>query len=133
MSEQTDTVRGAYESFARQDLPGVLNAFADDISWDVPTTLPNGGVHRGKDDVRGFFESLPGAYAELRVEPDEHLDAGDHVITRGYHRGRGHNGVEFEARFVHTWTMRDGKAAEFVEVADTALIAPAVEGAAQST
>ena len=51
------------------------------------------------------------------------------MIVRGHHRGRGNNGVEFEARFVHTWTVSDGKATEFVEVADTAEITPAMESA----
>ncbi len=108
----------------------MLEVFAEDISWDVPATLPNGGVHRGHEEVTEFFSAIPEAYGELRVEPDEYLDAeGDRVIVRGHHRGRGNNGVEFEARFVHTWKVRDGKAQEFVEVADTAQIAPALNAA----
>jgi uncharacterized protein len=127
VSENADTVRGAYEAFARQDIPGVLERFQDDIEWDVPKALPNGGVHHGPDAVAEFFAGLPDAYAELRVEPDEYLDAeGDLVVVRGHHRGRGHNGFEFEARFVHTWTVNDGKATQFVEVADTAEMTPAL-------
>ena len=129
MSDNTETIRSGYEAFAKQDIPGVLEVFAEDIEWDVPTTLPNGGVHRGHAGVTEFFGGIPEAYAELRVEPDEYLDAeGNRVIVRGHHRGRGNNGVEFEARFVHTWTLRDGKAAEFVEVADSAKITPALAG-----
>jgi uncharacterized protein len=128
MSENTDTIRSGYEAFAKQDIPGVLEVFAEDIEWDVPTTLPNGGVHRGHGEVTQFFSGIPEAYGELRVEPDEYLDAeGDRVVVRGYHRGHGKNGAEFEARFVHTWQLRDGKAAQFVEVADTAKITPALD------
>jgi ketosteroid isomerase-like protein len=128
MSEASETVRGAYESFAEQDIPAVLDRLADEVEWDVPKTLPSGGVHCGPDQVAEFFSGLPGAYAELRVEPDEYLDAGDKVVVRGHHRGKGNNGAEFEARFVHTWTLRDGKAAQFVEVADTAAMTPALSG-----
>jgi hypothetical protein len=130
MSENSDTVRGAYESFAKQDIPGVLGTFSEGIEWDVPKSLPNGGVHHGPDDVGQFFAGLADAYGELRVEPDEYLDAGDKVIVRGHHRGRGNNGVEFEASFVHIWTVEAGKATAFFEVADTAEITPAMEGAA---
>ena len=126
MSDNAETIRGAYEAFGRQDIPGVLERFDGEIEWDVPKALPNGGVHRGPDAVAEFFGGLPEAYAELRVEPDEYLDAGDRVVVRGHHRGRGQNGVEFEARFVHTWTLSDGKATEFVEVADTAEMTPAL-------
>jgi uncharacterized protein len=130
MSESTDTIRGAYEAFAQGKVPAVLEILADDVSWDVPKSLPNGGVHEGRDSVAQFFAGLADAYGELRVEPDEYLEAGDKVIASGHHRGRGHNGVEFEARFVHTWTIDGGRASEFVEVADTAEITPAMEGAA---
>ena len=126
MSENTETVRGAYEAFARQDIPAVLERFQGDIEWDVPKSLPNGGVHKGPDAVAEFFSGLPEAYAELRVEPEEYLDAEERVVVRGRHRGRGNNGVEFEARFVHIWTVSGGKASQFVEVADTAEMTPAL-------
>jgi ketosteroid isomerase-like protein len=127
MSENNEVIRSGYEAFARQDIPGVLERFAEDIEWDVPESLPNGGVHRGHDGVSAFFASIADAYGELRVEPDEYIDAeGDRVVVRGHHRGRGHNGAEFEADFVHIWTVRDGKAATFFEVADSAAIAPAI-------
>ena len=129
MSESTDTVRGAYEAFAQGNVPAVLEILADDVTWDVPKSLPNGGVHDGRDSVAEFFAGLAEAYAELRVEPDEYLEADGKVIARGYHRGRGHNDVEFEARFVHTWTVDGGTVGEFVEVADTAEITPAMESA----
>ena len=130
MSENTDTIRGAYEAFAQGDVPGVLEVLTDDVTWDVPKSLPNGGVIEGRDNVAEFFAGLADAYAELRVEPDEYLEDGGKVAAYGHHRGRGNNGVEFEARFVHTWTVDGGKASEFVEVADTAEITPALEGAA---
>ena len=129
MSESTDTVRGAYEAFAQGHVPAVLEILADDVTWDVPRSLPNGGVHEGRDGVAAFFGGLGDAYAELRVEPDEYLEADGKVVARGHHRGRGHNGVEFEARFVHTWVFDGAQASEFVEVADTAEITPAMESA----
>src|SRR5689334_899805 len=127
MSENTDTIRSGYEAFGRQDIPGVLAVFAEDIEWVPAASLPNPGVYRGHDGVTGFFATLPETYGELRVEPDEYLDAeGDRVVVTGHHRGHGPSGTEFEADFVHIWTVRDGKAATFVEVTDSAAITPAL-------
>ena len=128
MSQQdVETIRGGYEAFARQDIPAVLGLFDPGIEWDVSDALPVGGVHHGHDEVGRFFQSLAETYAELRVEPEDFLDAGEHVVVLGMHRGRGHNGYEFEARFVHVWDMRGGRAVRFREAADTAKILPAVE------
>lgn len=128
MSQQdVETMRGGYEAFARQDIPAVLALFDPEIEWDVSDALPEGGVHHGHEGVGRFFQSLPVTYAELRVEPEDFLDAGDHVVVIGTHRGRGHNGSAFEARFVHVWDMRGGRAVRFRETADTAKILPALE------
>ncbi len=39
----------AYEAFRRGDLEGVAKQFADNVEWESPDTLPNGGVTRGRD------------------------------------------------------------------------------------
>jgi ketosteroid isomerase-like protein len=133
MSKQdVDTIRGGYEAFARQDIPGVMEAFADDIEWDTPDSIPAGGVFHGKEEVGRFFQELGDHYDELRVEPDTFLDAGDHIVALGHHRGRVAGGDAFEVRWAMVWEMRDGKAAKFREYTDTAPIARAVEGAAAS-
>lgn len=133
MSQQdVDTIRGGYEAFARQDIPGVMEAFADDIEWDTPDSIPAGGVFHGKEEVGRFFQSLGDHYDELRVEPEEFLEAGDHVVALGHHRGKVTGGDAFEARFAMVWKMRDGKAATFREYTDTAVILRAIEGAAAS-
>ena len=63
MADQNlDTVRGAYEAFARGDVPAVLAILADDIEWSVPPPLPQAGDAHGRDEV--------GAGAPLKaVEP----------------------------------------------------------------
>ena len=131
MSQQdVDTVRSAYEAFGRQDIPGVLDTFGDDIQWDVPESLPFGGVFNGKDEVARFFGSLGDYYDELRVEPDEYLEAGEQVVVLGNHHGKVKDGDSFDARFAMVWTMRDGKAAAFKEYTDTAPIDRALQAKA---
>jgi ketosteroid isomerase-like protein len=131
MSQQdVDTVRSAYEAFGRQDIPAVLDTFGDDIQWDVPESLPFGGVFHGKEEVARFFGSLGDYYDELRVEPDEYLEAGEQVVVLGNHHGKVKDGDSFDARFAMVWTMRDGKAASFKEYTDTAPIDRALQAKA---
>jgi uncharacterized protein len=128
MSQQdVETIRGAYDAFARQDIPGVLEAFDDSIDWDVPTSVEWGGHYRGKDDVASFFGSLAHHLDELNVEPQEFYDAGDHVIAVGRHHGRVKGGEPFETRFAMVWTMSGGKVVKFKEYSDMTPIVKASE------
>jgi ketosteroid isomerase-like protein len=125
--ENVDLVRGRYEAFARQDIPGVLEPFDANVEWTAPDTLPSGGTYHGPDGVGGFFATLPDTWAELSVGPEEYLDAGDTVVVLGTHRMRGHNGVDGEAGFAHIWDISNGKVVRFREIADTAKLLPSLE------
>ncbi len=127
MSQQdVDTIKGAYDAFARQDIEALMGGFDDAIAWDVPDSVPWGGSYRGKDEVGRFFASLPEHLDELNVEPQEFYDAGDHVVAVGRHHGNV-KGEPFETRFAMVWTMRDGKAVAFKEYSDMAPIVKAME------
>jgi ketosteroid isomerase-like protein len=128
MSQQdVDTIKGAYDAFARQDIPGVMAALDDAIDWDVPATVPFGGEYHGKEEVGSFFAKIPEYLEELNVEPQEFYDAGDHVIAVGRHHGRAQGGEPFETRFAMVWTMSGGKAAKFKEYTDMTPIVKAME------
>jgi ketosteroid isomerase-like protein len=121
------TIQDAYAAFARQDIPTVLEAFDKQIEWYSPDELPMGGTYRGHDGVVQFFQSLPGYYDELRVEPDGVVQAGDErVLAYGHLRGR-IAGEEFEAGFAHLWTMRGGTAVRFREYNDSGKLLPLLE------
>ena len=118
MSQQdVDTINGAYDAFARQDIEGVMAAFDDAIDWDVPDSVPWGGHYRGKDEVGGFFGKLGEYVDELNVEPQDYIDAGDKVVATGRHHGN-IGGESFETRFAMVWTMEGGKAVAFKEYSD---------------
>jgi ketosteroid isomerase-like protein len=121
MSGNADRIRQAYEAFARQDIPAVLEVFDENIDWTSPDSVRTGGHFVGHDAVVGFFMRLPDVFTELRVEPEEFLESGDHVIVLGHHRGKG-QADDFDAPFAHMWTCRDGKAIRFFEYFDTASV-----------
>jgi ketosteroid isomerase-like protein len=121
-----DLARSGYAAFAAGDIPGVLAMFADDMVWSTPDSLSFGGVYRGPAGVGELFTKLPQSFAELRVEPDRFLEAGDTVVVTGRHRGRTVIGNDFDVPWVHTWTYRDGKATSLTEILDTGPMALAL-------
>jgi ketosteroid isomerase-like protein/predicted ester cyclase len=123
-----DRTRSGYAAFAAGDIPGVLSLFADDLVWTTQDSVRFGGVYHGPQGAGEFFTRLPQNYAELSVEPERFIDAGDSVVVQGRHRGRTVAGTTFDVPFIHLWTYRDGKATSFTEAMDTATVARALEG-----
>lgn len=118
--------RAGYRSFAAGDIPAVLSLFADDLVWTTSDSIRFGGVYSGPRGAGEFFSRLPENYAELRVEPERFIDAGDTVVVTGRHRGRTVTGNPFDVPWAHVWTWRDGKATSFTEHMDTAPVAQAL-------
>jgi hypothetical protein len=57
---------------------------------------------RGPDEIKRFWRELDETFEDLTLEPQEFVDAGDHVATRlRYHmRGR-ESGAEVEGEMYH--------------------------------
>jgi ketosteroid isomerase-like protein len=124
-STQVQTLRDAYAAFARQDVPSVMAAFNEDIEWETPDSIPFGGSYHGHDGVGQFFGQLPEHWEELRVEPEEFIDAGETIVVLIRLSGKGAGG-SIDSKSLHVWRMRDGKAAAFREYPDTARVLQAL-------
>jgi ketosteroid isomerase-like protein len=116
--ENVEIARAAYEAFRRGDLKGVGEYFADNVVWETPDTLPTGGVFRGRDAVLGNFAELPKYWSKFSVDPDEYIDAGDHVVVRGVQSVTGPGGST-ESRYLHLITLSNGKIVRGEFIADT--------------
>lgn len=125
MSTNVQTLSDAYAAFARQDVPAVMAAFQEDIEWESPDSIPFGGTFRGHEGVGQFFGQLADYWEELRVEPEEFIDAGETIIVVIRLSGRGAGG-SIDTGSLHLWRMRDGKAAAFREYPDTARVLQAL-------
>ena len=109
-----ELVQGAYEAFGRGDIPAVLSALADDISWKVPPPLPQAAEVRGHEEVGQFFERLTGIWQDFNVEVDDFVASGDRVCVIG--RGSGKvDGEQAGYGFVHCWTIEGDRASRFDE------------------
>lgn len=124
----TATVAAIYAAFARGDLETVLEAMDDSVDWVTPATLPwSEGRYRGREGLSEYFGSFAAMLADPTIDPDELIAADDRVIAIGHERGRGvESGRAFEARFVHTWTLREGRVTRMEGLVDTAAITAAL-------
>jgi len=131
MAEQSvDMIRGAYEAFARGDVPGVLGAMADDIEWHEAEGMPYGGVYRGGEAVaQNVFGPLTQDVPDFAVTPEEFIASGDAVAVVVRYTGTGKaTGKQLDLSVVHVWDVRAGKIARFRQFADTAKFLEVVPG-----
>jgi ketosteroid isomerase-like protein len=101
-----EIAREALDAYNRGDLAAALKHAAPDCKFDWSRSIgPQRGVY-GPDDFRQL--DLAQTLESVRIEPQEFIEAGEHLITPliGYARGR--DGMEVTARFTSLWTFRDG-------------------------
>jgi uncharacterized protein len=122
----TDVISGMYSAFGRGDVPSILAAIDEDISWRSPENLPHGGEFRGRDGVGRFFQGIGEHWQDLQVDVDAVLGNGDRVVALVRARGRLRTSDD-EIRYsaAHAWTLRDGTPVRFDEYVDAPLTLPA--------
>ena len=116
-----DVVNRVYAGFAVGDINAVIATFADDIEWTEAAGYPYAGTFVGADAiVTNVFMRLGAEWDGYRAEPDLVISDGDQVAVRGWYSGTyKQTGKSFRARFVHWYTVTDGKIASFEQVVDS--------------
>ena len=138
MAEQQNVkvVQDAFAAFGRGDIPTLLDNLSDNVEWFLPGEgmIPQAGAYRGRDGVARFFQTLNQTTEFLAFEPREFIAQGDRVIALGWYRGKAKaTGRSFEADWVMSFSLRDGKVLKFQEFTDTAAIAPAYAASASAS
>jgi uncharacterized protein len=123
----TEVLRRAYDAFASGDIPTVLASFHDKIEWTEQTGHLYAGTYTGPDAiVQSIFVPLGTEWDSFRVDPDTFIEEGDQVAALGWLSGTYKaTGIFVRARFVHWWTMTDGRATRFEAIEDTVTMAQA--------
>ena len=113
--QDVETMRRAYESFNRGDIPGALAAFDANIEWHEPGggRAPRGTYHGAQSVANDVFATVPQHFETFQAQPEQFIDAGEHVVVIGRFRGKPKQGPTLDAPFAHVWTMRGGKAVRF--------------------
>jgi ketosteroid isomerase-like protein len=138
MAEQHNlhVVRHAYDAFSRGDIDTVIAQLSDDVVWDLPgpSHIPYAGIFHGKDGVLEFFRRLAESDVTHTFEPQRFFADRDMVVVVGRYAARVKaTGRLAETQWVHTFTFREGKVAQWHEYFDTAKYAQAYEPAAVPT
>jgi hypothetical protein len=111
--ENVEVVRRAFESFARGDVEAALSIYDPDVEWQTAADEPDTQVYRGADGIRRLISSwaeLWEAGFEAAAEPQDFIDAGEHVIVPVHTRTRGRgSGVEVEIWETYLLTFSEGK------------------------
>lgn len=118
-----EIVKGIYSAFGRGDIPGLLAAQRADAVWTVAGNTPYSGSYRGAAEILQFFQCLVGAVDMVSFEPERFLDAGSSIVVLGRERVVVKStGKPADNRWVHVWTLADGKVTAFEEHFDTASV-----------
>jgi ketosteroid isomerase-like protein len=107
-------VRRLYEAWARGDIPGPVELFAEDVEYVNPPGAIEPGTRSGVAEFARAGEKLLDAWEFWEGEPEEMKTAGDRVAVRVHFRARGRgSGAEVEGYESALFTFRDGKVARY--------------------
>ncbi|MEV4505846.1 nuclear transport factor 2 family protein [Streptomyces klenkii] len=118
MAGSTDNrklIEGAYAAFTAGNIPAVLQAFAEGITWHVPGRSPLSGDYRGHREIVEFFGrvmDLSGGSFRIRID-DVLTDTSRVVVLCTVSAER--NGRAWSSPEAHVWDIADGKAVAFRE------------------
>jgi uncharacterized protein len=110
--EDLDTVRRAYDAFARGDMAALQELLSADIEWRTTPDVPFLGNYRGIDEFLAAMNEWTEPFDELTTTVEEISDMGDCAIVRHRMRGRGtDSGAETDLVLWQVVTVRDGQLA----------------------
>jgi ketosteroid isomerase-like protein len=107
--EHVDKTTNFIAAYNRRDFDAAVEFFDPEVEWVLPP-LERSDSCRGPDEVKRFWKGLDETFEELRLDPQESVDAGDHMAVRlrYYERGK-RSGAEIEEEMYHqVTTFRDG-------------------------
>ncbi len=108
--ENVDFVRRGWEAYERGDLSAALETFSPDLVTYVAPPIPLAGTYHGPEGLLQLTLDWAEGFDELIATAEEHIDAGDQVVTRVRHRASGaESGVPVETAVWYVWTVREGK------------------------
>jgi uncharacterized protein len=111
--ENVELVRRLYEAFATRNAAAITAGLDPEIEWrSIEDTETRHGHHGVATSVVGWLET----WEQHDLQPEEYLDAGDHVIVTTRLRGRGRlSGADVETRYFAVWRIRDRRAVAYRE------------------
>jgi len=112
--ENVELARRGYEAFTAGDPAGVVGFLDAEIEVHDFAEMPDAAVYHGPEGFVAIIANTLDEFDDFRLEAEEFSAPDDeHVLVLVRQGGRGkESGAEVEARVVHLWRTRDGKAVE---------------------
>ena len=109
--ENVEVVRASIDGYNRGDWNALIKDAAASFEFDFSRSVgPGRGVY-SLDQLRGFFHEFVESWESVRIEVDEFIEAGEHLVTPNTIYAQGRDGIEVQARGAFVWTIRDGSIA----------------------
>jgi ketosteroid isomerase-like protein len=121
-SRNTEAIRACYAGFRDRDTEGILSGMHPDVEWVHPAGMEKyglGGTKLGHAGIKEFLAHVPSVLGGMRLAPEEFIEQGDRVVVFGTREVTSHGGRTVTLDFVHSWTMRDGRATRMEDIFDT--------------
>jgi ketosteroid isomerase-like protein len=101
-----ERLRAGIEAFNREDFDASLEFMHPDIEWHRGAVSIEGGVIRGRDQVRALM--TPDMFDRQEIKVGEIRVNGDKVLIETTFRVRGRSsGIELENRGWQVWTVQE--------------------------
>ena len=91
------------------DLEAALAVFDPDVVFDV-SIRPEGEVYHGPQGVADAMRTWTGTWEGFRMEVEELIEAGEHVVSVEHQSGRGRgSGLPLSETYFTVWELEAGK------------------------
>ena len=110
-----ELVRTAFEHWNRGDFEAVLEYIDPDVEWRTATPLLDlPQVSRGHDGVRAFWETWTSSWNNIRIEPEEFIQAGDELLVLVRWRASSQAGIDLDQPVAFRFLIRDQRVTRFI-------------------
>jgi ketosteroid isomerase-like protein len=115
-----EIVRRSFDALNSGELEPVLADVDPDVEFRTVDWV-DAEVYVGHDGIRNLYASLREMFDEYRIEPEELIELGDHVVAPVHQTGRGRgSGIEVDVRFCMLYTFEDGRVTRIDNFRETA-------------
>lgn len=129
-SQNIEAIRTCYAGFRDRDVEGILSGMHPDVEWVHPDGMAKyglGGTKLGHAGIKEFLAHVPSVLGGMKLDPREFIEQGDRVVVFGTREVTSRTGTTATLDFVHSWTMRDGKATRMEDIFDTVAFHEVIE------
>ena len=107
---QIELTRRAIDAFNSRDAEALIELGVVAFDWRG-SIAPYQGMYEGEVGIREFVDDQWGMFQALRVEPEEFLTRGRHVIVPITVHGRARDGLPLRATAAQLYTFENGRPA----------------------